>query len=324
MADQNAADLISLPQGGGALAGIGETFQPDPHTGTGNFSIPLPLPPGRGALQPQLTLAYSTGSPNGPFGLGWALSLPQVRRNTRLAIPRYQDNIDGFVLSGAEDLVPVPTTDDSQRYRPKTEGSFARITHISGEATGDYWEVWSKDGLRSRYGTPKPGDAEPDWRDPAAIIGPDGIFAWLISETVDLPGNRIAYAYQSDPAGERMRYLSDVRYADYGDRADPEYLVSVQVSYEQRPDPFSDRRAGFELRTTQRATTIAISTHAPAATLAKTVELTYSDETGAPTRSGVSLLTRITIVGHDGENTQQLPPLELGYTDWQLAGRARA
>lgn len=29
MADQNAADLTSVPQGGGALVGRGETFQPE-------------------------------------------------------------------------------------------------------------------------------------------------------------------------------------------------------------------------------------------------------------------------------------------------------
>ena len=38
---------ISLPQGGGALQGIGETFSPDLQTGTGNFSVPIALPPGR-------------------------------------------------------------------------------------------------------------------------------------------------------------------------------------------------------------------------------------------------------------------------------------
>jgi hypothetical protein len=31
--------IVSLPQGGGALHGIGETFSPDLHTGTGNFTV---------------------------------------------------------------------------------------------------------------------------------------------------------------------------------------------------------------------------------------------------------------------------------------------
>jgi len=43
----SAGQIISLPQGGGALHGIGEKFAPDLHTGTGNFTVPIALPPGR-------------------------------------------------------------------------------------------------------------------------------------------------------------------------------------------------------------------------------------------------------------------------------------
>ena len=32
---------IALPSGGGALSGIGETFQPDLHTGTAHLSVPF-------------------------------------------------------------------------------------------------------------------------------------------------------------------------------------------------------------------------------------------------------------------------------------------
>ena len=71
-----SSQIIALPQGGGALSGIGEKFAPDLHTGTGNFTIPIAVPPGRNGFQPQLNLIYSTGSGNGPFGLGWSLSLP--------------------------------------------------------------------------------------------------------------------------------------------------------------------------------------------------------------------------------------------------------
>src|SRR5262249_36614238 len=101
------ADTISLPKGGGALQGIGEKFSPDLQTGTGNFTLPLGLPAGRNGLQPQLSLAYSTGSGNGPFGLGWSLSVPGVTRKTSHGIPWYDDLQDTFILSGAEDLVLV-------------------------------------------------------------------------------------------------------------------------------------------------------------------------------------------------------------------------
>ncbi|HEX3979035.1 MAG TPA: SpvB/TcaC N-terminal domain-containing protein [Solirubrobacteraceae bacterium] len=320
MAGQNASDLISLPQGGGALAGIGETFQPDPHTGTGSFTVPLPLPAGRNGFQPHLSLAYSTGNPNGPFGLGWSLSVPQVRRKTSQGIPRYRDETDVFVLSGAEDLVPVATTDGSARYRPRTETGFARIVHVVN-ASDDYWEAWSKDGLRSRYATP---GAHGAGGDPAVIVGPDGIFAWMLSETQDLLGNRIEYVYEQDPAPGGALHLAEVRYVDYGDPSAPQYLVSLAVTYEARPDPFSDRRPGFELRTSLRARSIAISTQADASTLATTVDLSYADDSGEAPSNGASLLTAVTLTGHDGSATQSMPPIELGYTEWQPSQRSLA
>src|SRR5262245_14524689 len=92
---------ISAPKGGGALSGMGEKFSPDLFTGTGNFSVPIALPPGRNGFQPQLTLGYSTGSGNSSFGLGWSLSVPGVTRKTAKGIPEYNDDTDVFILSGA-------------------------------------------------------------------------------------------------------------------------------------------------------------------------------------------------------------------------------
>src|SRR6478672_7518560 len=96
---------IGVPKGGGALQGIGETFQPDLHTGTANLTVPIPLPPGRGSMTPTLALAYSSGTGNGPFGLGWSMSVARVSRRTDRGIPSYDDTLDTFVLSGAEELV---------------------------------------------------------------------------------------------------------------------------------------------------------------------------------------------------------------------------
>src|ERR1044071_7185259 len=134
------AQIISLPQGGGALHGIGEKFSPDLHTGTGNFTVPIALPPGRNGFQPQLNLVYSTGTGNGPFGLGWNLSIPGVSRKTSKGIPRYDEAKDVFILSGAEDLVAVETMEKATRYRPRTEGLFAQ-TLYHRDATHSYWEA---------------------------------------------------------------------------------------------------------------------------------------------------------------------------------------
>src|SRR5262245_54848188 len=100
---------ISLPKGGGAIRGIGEKFAANPVTGTGSFTVPIALTAGRSGFAPQLTLSYDSGEGNGPFGLGWDLSLPSITRKTDKGLPQYQDadESDVFILSGAEDLVPA-------------------------------------------------------------------------------------------------------------------------------------------------------------------------------------------------------------------------
>ena len=269
---------ITLPKGGGAVRGIGETFAPDLHSGTGNYSIPISVLPGRNGFQPQLALTYSSGNGNGPFGLGWALGVAGISRRTSKGVPRY-DASDIFVLSGAEELVPVERSATSTRYQPRTEGLFARIYHRHNAAEGhDYWEVATKDGLISRYGTPRPVNAPHDWADPAIVANPNPwrrsfIAAWKLTETVDPFGNRIVYEYERDAgaAGPHLWdqvYLKRVRYADYTDsQGVGRFLVSIAFVYGdrevERSDAFSDYRAGFEIRTRLRCRGIEIETKTP-------------------------------------------------------------
>jgi hypothetical protein len=39
----DVSKAISLPKGGGAIKGIGETFQPNLFSGTGNYTIPIAI-----------------------------------------------------------------------------------------------------------------------------------------------------------------------------------------------------------------------------------------------------------------------------------------
>ena len=104
-----SAPGITLPKGGGAIHGIGEKFAANPVTGTGSTSIPIVTSPGRSGFGPQLSISYDSGAGNGAFGLGWNLSLPSITRKTDKGLPKYQDanESDIFILSGAEDLVPL-------------------------------------------------------------------------------------------------------------------------------------------------------------------------------------------------------------------------
>ncbi len=346
---RTSAETISLPKGGGAVKGMGETFSPDLFTGTGNFTVPITLPPGRNGFQPQISLVYSTGNGNGAFGLGWSLSVPGVSRKTSKGIPRYRDGSsqsDVFILSGSEDLVPVTEVESgAQRYRPRTEGLFALIDRVRN-AQNDYWKVQSKDGLVSYYGVVNDPDDKP-----SVVAHPDEpkqIFDWKLGLTEDPFGNRIEYRYIHDredgkPSNWSQTYLKQIRYGDYttndGKR---QYLVSIEFLYDneagplgagvaaERPDRVSDYRAGFEILTRRRCKWIVVKTH-PTLTQDQWVrayEFIYLDErTDLPNEilplNGVSLLSQVNVIGYDDNNqpSRELPPLEFNYSRFEPTQR---
>lgn len=325
MANTKGTSAINSPQGGGALSGLGEKFSPDLFTGTGNFGVPIAVPPGRNGFQPQLALGYSSGNGNGMFGMGWALGIPGVTRKTSKGIPVYDDKSDIFILSGAEDLVPVEITNsvdinhiawEHTRYRPRTEGLFARIIRHRGSNGAHYWEVRSKDGLISYYGSP-----DATGNDSCVLANPEireSIFAWHLSKTVDTFGNEIIYEYDRDLITQGTHvydqlYLKGIKYAQYPDPVNSllkKYLCQVDFVYENRPDTFSVYNQGFEVRTAKRCVRIETYTDAAARIKTKTYHFDYVNEA----LNGASQLKAVRVEGHkDGEN-EFMPPLEFGYS----------
>jgi RHS repeat-associated protein len=211
------APTLQLPKGGGAIRGMGEKFAANPVTGTGSMSLPIATSPGRSGFGPQLSLSYDSGAGNGPFGLGWSFVLPSITRKTDKGLPQYLDAADSdvFMLSGAEDLVPVlvqdanakwvqevlpPRTVDGKAYqircyRPRIEGLFARIERWinTADATDLFWRSISKDNITTWYGR----TTESRIADPA---DPGRIFSWLICQSHDDKGNVIVYGYKAEDA----------------------------------------------------------------------------------------------------------------------------
>lgn len=239
---------ISLPKGGGAIKGIGEKFAANPVTGTGSMTVPIATSPGRSGFGPQLSLSYDSGSGNGPFGMGWNLSLPSIIRKTDKGLPKYQDEIesDVFILSGAEDLVPVLVKDGDnwilervdngqirnveyriKRYRPRIEGLFARIerwTNIK-DSNEIIWRSISKDNITTWYGITENSRIQYKENEFTKI------FSWLICESYDDKGNAIIYDYEKDPeninkgslneynrASTANRYLKRIKYGNKASR----------------------------------------------------------------------------------------------------------
>lgn len=130
---QISAPVISLPKGGGAIRGIGEKFSVNPNTGIASLTVPLFTSPGREGFGPQLSLSYNSGSGNGPFGFGWSLGLPAITRKTDKGLPRYLegDNADVYLISGAEDLVPLLDASGQRQALPRTLSGISYTIHLS-------------------------------------------------------------------------------------------------------------------------------------------------------------------------------------------------
>jgi RHS repeat-associated protein len=298
---------------------MGEKLTPDLFTGTGNFTVPLAVPEGRNGVHPTLQLSYTTGQGNGPCGLGWSLGLPGVVRSTSHGLPAYDDARDRFVLAGLEDLVPLPAGQPGQpqRYRPRTEGSFASIEHIrtgTGEAREDFWQVVTQEGLTSCYGTPRAHLAT-GAADPAAVRNPEDpeqIAAWRLTRTADPFGNRVEYAWSRDRGADGphrwdVPELAEIRYVDSLDPALPGWLVTLGFTWEERPDPFSDFRPGFEVRTRRRLAQVAVQVSGKPQ---KVFHLRY-----VQAANGLSLLAGIQVEGLDASGrSETLPPLTFTYS----------
>jgi RHS repeat-associated protein len=241
---------ISLPKGGGAIRGIDEKLTVNQATGTASLTVGVFTSPARQGFGPTTALSYDSGGGNGPFGLGWSLGVAAITRKTSKGLPRYQDTIDSdvFMLSGAEDLVPLldntgltwtprtakrriaHNTFEVRAYRPRVEAGFARVERWTNATSGDvHWRTITKDNVTNLYG-----------QDPASRIAdptnPTRVFSWLLELSFDDRGNAIRYIYKPEDranvphtASEANRVICANRYLKqilYGN--DTPYLPHTQ------------------------------------------------------------------------------------------------
>jgi RHS repeat-associated protein len=170
------------------------------------------------------------------------MSAPSITRKTDKGLPKYRhredEECDVFILSGAEDLVPVLLQDGHghwvndeferdgygvKRYRPRIEGLFARIERWTRLEDGDeHWRSISKDNTLTVYGR----------NEASRIFDPlnhQHVFSWLICESYDDKGNGIIYQYEPEngdgvdlaKTSERGRVRTANRYfkrIQYGNR----------------------------------------------------------------------------------------------------------
>ena len=277
------AQAPSLPSAASAAGGLGETFSPDLSTGTATLSVPLDLPNGPNDIGPKLTLCYDGSGANGPFGLGFDLSLPRLVRSVAQSYPAYDDH-DVLMLEGAGPVLPL----GGGAYRPQVDDGSWRL-----QAAGDGFVATDRGGMRYILGQ-SPAARLMD--DPASAS--PRVFAWHLERIEDALGNAVTFTWLRD--GGQL-YLASVAYGAY----------AVQFAYAARPDTLRSGRAGFLVRTGLRCTTIELHLTGDAQPLLRRWSLGYAQAAG----NGASLLATVAMAGFDAAGAAlAAPPLTLGYT----------
>ena len=209
------------------------------NNGTANISYPLVIPAGRGGMQPNLALTYSSGGGYGWLGVGWDIPVPSVTLDTRWGVPRYDEELESeiYLLEGEQlvtkdtegKVLPLPHRTNRQQRRA-TDGKpmqfYARIgdAHDSivrhGIGPKDYWwEVVDRGGKTHYYG--HYADSVRSGL-PSVLCDDNGNIArWMLAESRDPYGNSVRYYYAQATARShgnpgRQIYLDSISYTGHG------------------------------------------------------------------------------------------------------------
>ncbi|MDH6584479.1 RHS repeat-associated protein [Streptomyces sp. SAI-133] len=278
-----------------------------------------------------------------------------IRSGAEDLVPVYEHR-DGQWQAFRESREVKGRTYQVRRYRPRIEGSFERLEQwtdtLSGEA---HWRSISPGNVTTFYGlTPECRIADP--------ADPTRIFSWLICESRDSLGNAIVYEYkpedmlnidltrpheQGRTAADRSanRYLKRILYGnaestllnpeltgmqwhfemvfDYGEHDADEPLPDESTAWPCRPDPFSSRRAGFEVRTYRLLRRVLMFHHFPGEEgvgrdcLVRSTDLRYRAPGVSATGSFIESVEQSGYrrLPDGGYLRKSLPPLEFRYTE---------
>ncbi len=280
-------DRVSLPEGPGSLEGVGDNTTISPSMGTMTHSVAINVPPGFGAVTPELSLSYSSGGGSGLVGMGWSISLPTVERMTYRGLPEYGLD-DDFSASGGAQLVRLPGTNPPV-YRARYEKGFIRYTWMeAGSGDEGYWIAEYPDGSKAYFGATADGTLVPG----ARMGDAEGTAVYNLTEKVDVYGHSIRWTYQKFGFYNLPVHVGYVFVND-----NPTYEVTFE--YEERSDEggldlLSDASFGFNAVLDQRMTGINILSRGVTVTRYAMNYLPL-DQSG-----GISLLGRVSRQGVRG------------------------
>lgn len=219
--------------------------------GLARYSLKLVAPPGIcNGTEPELSLEYSQGAPNGSVGAGWALGgLSAIRRaptirpwdqfNNASTLPLgsgYDTTTPKLILDGAEMLnVRGEYHGDDAQYSTEVE-SVRRI--ITARGPGNGFVTRDATGHSAEYGTT--GDSRVLYADDEGPLRGQ-VREWRLKRAVDYHGNAITYHYTSDPTPNPNPQPGDARI-----NANACYISRIQYTSNEHTGHVGTRVVDFE------------------------------------------------------------------------------
>jgi RHS repeat-associated protein len=301
----NTTGALSLESQTSSPAGQTD-FQTDPFTGRFGYTVPLDLAPARHDSTPSMELSYNSANPNGWCGVGWALDLGYIERETKYGVPvlwsggqaqaEYDDS-KGYVFSfksKSSDLVSV----GGGAWRAQIQNDFSQF-QLQGSS--NTWVVTDKSGnqyffgstTNSRMVNPKSG-----W----SATATNGTFHWSLDTIITATGDKASITYTT--ANGKL-YPQTYTYNGHVNGISQLYSVQFYLTTTNRTDTTISCRSGYQVIQQYLLSGIA---HTVNGQLVWSNQLNYTTSTSTER----SLLTSITRYGADQSTT--LPPLTFGYS----------
>ena len=182
--------------------------------GTAELTYPIALPKGRGGMQPNVDLHYSSTGGNGILGVGWSLNTPHITIDTRRGVPRFDPLYESeeYTVNGASvvlrqetggafalphhDKTYTPRAGGKVRFHARDTKNQDRVLRIGNNPTNYRWVVTDRNGITTYYGCQyNPFDGRLTGIDEESVERNENgcITYWAATASVDVHGNYILY-----------------------------------------------------------------------------------------------------------------------------------
>lgn len=301
-----AAAAVTEPDGG--ESGLGVSAAPpgvSGFTGAASYQFPIPVPPGRAGIAPNLALTYNSQAGNGRLGVGWNLDLGSIQRRTKDGLKYGVDDFIATINGSQAELVARPPEWGADTFGSKIEGAFMRFRITARDVYNQpvSWEVTTKEGTKYFYGS------IPSYN--SKQVNSLGTFRWFLDKVVDLSGNTMTISYSLDNS---VPYPTTIQYTGW--EGSPAIAPSnrVEFIYSDRTDQPISYVSYASTRLTNRLTSILVSCNTPpygsTSQLAARYDLIYSPSYSS--RTSRSILTSI----QRHETADSTTPLVETTFDW--------